>query len=201
MLLLDLKITLPDGAPWWLLLLLPLSQLLGRADNVKEYIKRGAVEGWVEVTLSGGPGQQDTRVRRTMKKEADGKYSSQYRINGEGAGGWGGVSACVTVQAIGGPVSCSDIWKLCEVDNCDTVTACPPMVSIPLACSSCEVSWVGVLVMYAQQCVPVNMPTTPFIVLDHAPVPPPGDPRSNPLPAPLQTAPPRRRMSRSWCRS
>jgi hypothetical protein len=64
-------------------LLLLLLQLLGRADNVKEYIKRDAVEGWVEVTLSGGPGQRDTWVRRTMKKEADNKYSSTYKINGE----------------------------------------------------------------------------------------------------------------------
>jgi hypothetical protein len=61
----------------------PPPQLLGRADNVKEYIKRGCDEGWVETTLSGGPGHPDITVRRDMKKTSADTYTSTWKIDSE----------------------------------------------------------------------------------------------------------------------
>jgi hypothetical protein len=56
-------------------------QLLGRADNLKDFIRRGADSGWVETTLSGGPGRPDKIIRCEMRKTAEG-YSTNWRING-----------------------------------------------------------------------------------------------------------------------
>lgn len=66
-------------------------QLLGRADNLKDYVQRGCDEAWTEITLSGGPGQRDMVVRRDIKqvRRDDGSsgYSSKWRLNGELGGG------------------------------------------------------------------------------------------------------------------
>jgi hypothetical protein len=56
-------------------------QLLGRADNLKDFIRRGADSGWVETTLSGGPGRPDKIIGCEMRKTAEG-YSTNWRING-----------------------------------------------------------------------------------------------------------------------
>lgn len=58
------------------------AQLLGRADNVKDYIRRGADRGWVETTLSGGPGHADIVIRCEMSKTEQG-YSTAWKINRE----------------------------------------------------------------------------------------------------------------------
>lgn len=61
------------------------TKLLGRADSVKDYIKRGTESGWTEVTLSGGPRHHGWCVRREMRREArgeEGGYSSRFKING-----------------------------------------------------------------------------------------------------------------------
>jgi len=42
-------------------------KLLGRADNLRDFIRRGTDSCAVEVTLSGGPGSPDLRVRRTLE--------------------------------------------------------------------------------------------------------------------------------------
>jgi hypothetical protein len=57
-------------------------QLLGRADNYKDYIRRGCDKGWVETTLSGGPGRPDYVIRCEMAK-TDSGYKSDWRINRE----------------------------------------------------------------------------------------------------------------------
>lgn len=44
-----------------------LLQILGRAENVAGFIRRGTNEGWTEITLSGGPGKPDVVIVRTMK--------------------------------------------------------------------------------------------------------------------------------------
>lgn len=59
------------------------AQLLGRADNIKDFIKRGADSGWVETTLSGGPGRRDSVIRCEMLKTAEG-YTTRWKINGAG---------------------------------------------------------------------------------------------------------------------
>ncbi|WIA31719.1 hypothetical protein OEZ86_002595 [Tetradesmus obliquus] len=56
------------------------TKLLGRADNVKDYIRRGCDRGWVETTLSGGPGSADIVIRCEMAK-TDSGYKMDWRIN------------------------------------------------------------------------------------------------------------------------
>lgn len=58
-------------------------QLLGRADDMKEYIRRGCDKGWVETTLSGGPGSRDHVVRCDLIKNANGSYRTEWRLNRE----------------------------------------------------------------------------------------------------------------------
>ncbi|WIA11591.1 hypothetical protein OEZ85_011696 [Tetradesmus obliquus] len=56
------------------------TKLLGRADNVKDYIRRGCDRGWVETTLSGGPGSANIVIRCEMAK-TDSGYKMDWRIN------------------------------------------------------------------------------------------------------------------------
>jgi hypothetical protein len=56
-------------------------QLLGRAGKYQDFIRRGCDKGWVETTLSGGPGRPDHVIRCEMSN-TDG-YKSFWRINGE----------------------------------------------------------------------------------------------------------------------
>jgi hypothetical protein len=58
------------------------AQLLGRADNIKDFIRRGADSGWVETTLSGGPGRRDSVIKCEMLKTAEG-YTTRWKINSE----------------------------------------------------------------------------------------------------------------------
>lgn len=60
---------------------LPVLQLLGRADNAKDYIRRGCDRGYVETTLSGGPGVEDHVVRCDLIKSAD-TYRTEWKRNG-----------------------------------------------------------------------------------------------------------------------
>lgn len=61
-------------------------QLLGRAENLKDFIRRGCSEAWTEITLSGGGASRDMVVRREIRQVAreDGQagYSSKWRLNG-----------------------------------------------------------------------------------------------------------------------
>jgi hypothetical protein len=61
-------------------------QLLGRAENLKDYVQRGCEEAWTEITLSGGPGAHDMVVRRqiTQVVRDDGAtgYTTKWRLNG-----------------------------------------------------------------------------------------------------------------------
>jgi hypothetical protein len=61
----------------------PGLQLLGRADNVKDYIRRGCDRGWVETTLSGGPGRPDLVIRCELYKTESNGYKTDWRINRE----------------------------------------------------------------------------------------------------------------------
>lgn len=58
-------------------------QLLGRADNVKEYIKRGEESATVEVTLSSGNPARPIVVYRKMKVDKDSGGLSEWKLNGK----------------------------------------------------------------------------------------------------------------------
>ena len=65
-------------------------QILGRAENVVGFIRRGESEAWTEIHLSGGSGRPDVVILRKMKiadkVRADGTeyqgVDSTWRING-----------------------------------------------------------------------------------------------------------------------
>lgn len=70
------------------------TRLLGRADDVGSYIRRGKNSGQVEVTLakegraiggSNSPNQNRTVVRRLLKRDHEGKVSSDFWIDGKKA--------------------------------------------------------------------------------------------------------------------
>lgn len=65
-------------------------QLLGRAEQISNYVRRGQSEAWTEITLSGGPGMRDHLVRRDIKlefSEENGERKvatrSKWKVNGE----------------------------------------------------------------------------------------------------------------------
>ena len=58
-------------------------QLLGRADNVKEFIKRGEETATVEVTLSSGNPSRPIVVYRKMKMDKDSGGLSEWKLNGK----------------------------------------------------------------------------------------------------------------------
>lgn len=62
----------------------PNPQLLGRADEVSNYVRRGADKGWVKITLAGGPEGRETLIQRIMYSS---KNSSDWSINGAGVVG------------------------------------------------------------------------------------------------------------------
>ena len=61
-------------------------QLLGRADNLKDFVRRGCQEAWIEITLSGGPGRSKIVVRREIKQQPRDDnstgYTSKWRLDG-----------------------------------------------------------------------------------------------------------------------
>lgn len=59
-----------------------LLQLLGRADIVKEFIRRGETEGLVEITLASGEDRPITVSRRIRTDENTGGLSD-WKLNGE----------------------------------------------------------------------------------------------------------------------
>jgi structural maintenance of chromosomes protein 5 len=58
---------------------LSLVQRLGRSDNLKEFVRKGATKGQVELIISGGPSAPDYRIERIMWAK---DTKSQFRING-----------------------------------------------------------------------------------------------------------------------
>lgn len=54
-------------------------QLLGRADNVSDFVRRGEQEGYVEVTLKSGNIDAPLRIKRKIKARDN---SSSWEING-----------------------------------------------------------------------------------------------------------------------
>lgn len=58
-------------------------QLLGRATDVREYVRKGAKKGSVQITISGGVGKRDVVFRREMYAEKQAAISqSKWWING-----------------------------------------------------------------------------------------------------------------------
>ncbi len=65
-------------------------QTLGRADNIKDFVRKGAHSFWTEITLSSGGEGRDHVVRRTVtvrtERDADGqrreRHESKWKING-----------------------------------------------------------------------------------------------------------------------
>ena len=53
--------------------------ILGRSRDVGEYVRRGSQRGWVEITLSRGPGLPSTALRRDLTA---GSNASEWRLNG-----------------------------------------------------------------------------------------------------------------------
>jgi hypothetical protein len=87
----------PNTPPLLRAPLRPIVQLLGRAENLKDYVQRGCDEAWTEITLSGGRGQTDMVIRRDIKQVSrdDGAtgYSSKWKLNS----GWPWIRGCVKV--------------------------------------------------------------------------------------------------------
>ena len=55
------------------------TKILGRADKVAEFVKRGEEKGWCEITLRSNDIERPLKVRRELKR-SDG--TSQYKLNG-----------------------------------------------------------------------------------------------------------------------
>lgn len=59
-------------------------KLLGRADNPKNYVRRGCNHAYVETALSGGGEGPDSVVRcDIIKSEEDDTYRTGWALNGE----------------------------------------------------------------------------------------------------------------------
>ncbi len=56
------------------------AQLLGRAEDPKEFIRHGAAEGWTEITLSGGGQGHPVRVYHKIMRS--GPRVSEWKLNG-----------------------------------------------------------------------------------------------------------------------
>ena len=54
-------------------------QLLGRADNVRDFVRRGESEGFVQIWLSTGRSEPIV-IKRSLKAAEN---ASEWRINGE----------------------------------------------------------------------------------------------------------------------
>ena len=59
-----------------------LAQLLGRAKDVREYIKRGERSALVQVTLSSGNPAKPTVVSRKISDSDDGPAKNEWKLNG-----------------------------------------------------------------------------------------------------------------------
>lgn len=55
-------------------------QRLGRADSVKEFVRKGTEKAHVELIVSGGPDASDYRISRTLHAQDN---KSTFKINGE----------------------------------------------------------------------------------------------------------------------
>ena len=55
-------------------------QVMGRAHDLKSYVKQGCIEAWTEVELKGRPGKANVIIWRRFNREDD---KSEFRINGE----------------------------------------------------------------------------------------------------------------------
>ncbi len=76
-------------------------QNLGRAEDTKSFVRRGASSCWIETTLSSGGEGRDYVIRRTItlrnervvnadrQQEVVQRYSSDYKINGRREDGGG----------------------------------------------------------------------------------------------------------------
>lgn len=62
------------------------TKVLGRADNLAEFIRRGQKSCWTEITLSGGPGKADHVLKRSIKAQTNGdntlSYNTTWELNG-----------------------------------------------------------------------------------------------------------------------
>ncbi|KAK9808667.1 hypothetical protein WJX72_001584 [[Myrmecia] bisecta] len=56
--------------------------LLGRADNIKDFIRRGENEGFTEITLSSGDPSRPVVITRHMRIVSGGTAQNEWKING-----------------------------------------------------------------------------------------------------------------------
>lgn len=54
-------------------------QRLGRADSIKEFVRKGTDKAHLELIVSGGPDASDYRICRTLHSEGN---KSTFKING-----------------------------------------------------------------------------------------------------------------------
>ena len=62
------------------------TKVLGRADNLSEFIRRGQKACWTEITLSGGPGKIDHVLKRSINAQTNGdttSYNTRWELNGQ----------------------------------------------------------------------------------------------------------------------
>ncbi|GFZ45363.1 hypothetical protein JCM24511_03089 [Saitozyma sp. JCM 24511] len=55
-------------------------KVMGRAHDLKSYVKQGCIEAWTEIELKGRPGKANVIIWRRFNREDD---KSEFRINGE----------------------------------------------------------------------------------------------------------------------
>lgn len=60
-----------------------LLQLLARADNVKDFIRRGETEGSVDILLSSGGSRTPIRVYRRIRTDENSGGLSEWKLNGD----------------------------------------------------------------------------------------------------------------------
>ena len=61
--------------------LLGRAQLLGRAEDPRQFVRHGKKEGFTEITLSGGAGERPVKVYHLIRSEGD--RVSEWKLNGE----------------------------------------------------------------------------------------------------------------------
>lgn len=61
--------------------LLGHAQLLGRAEDPRQFVRHGKKEGYTEITLSGGAGERPVKVYHLIRSE--GERASEWKLNGE----------------------------------------------------------------------------------------------------------------------
>ena len=87
-------------------------RLLGRADEAKDFVRRGKTHGHVWITVSNGPGKTPTTIHRTLNAEAN---SSLWEVTNNFLAP-GGLGAAPTKSSASGVRDLCESWNI-QLDN------------------------------------------------------------------------------------